>query len=223
MPKSGGTSFMNLLETHFDDAFLPDYDFPIHDSPKKRHRKVKRKQLWNRASDKLFHKFQQVECIHGHFLPFKYEDFYQSGDHTFVTWFRDPVERLASHYYYWKEYHDKMEVQPLLKKFLKEEWTLRDFAFSEEVRNIYSLFLWNFPVERFDFIGVTEFYDEDLTYFAENYLMLSDVSIPRENVNEKSAEKRIKDPGLIREIREFHARDYRLYEYALEKRAERQS
>ena len=221
MPKSGGASFRYLLENHFKEGYLQDHDYPIHDSPEKRHRKVKRKRLLNRVSDKLFNKFGTIECIHGHFLACKYEDFYPSDEHKFVTWFRDPVERLASHYYYWKEYHDKMEVQPLLKKFLKEDWTLADFAFSEEVRNIYSLFLWNFPVERFDFIGVTEFYEQDLTFFAENYLGVTDVDIPKKNVNKKSVDKRIKDPGLIREIKEFHAKDYELYNYALNKRSER--
>lgn len=221
MPKSGGASFRHLLENHFGKAYLQDHDYPIHDSPQKRHRKVKRKRFWNSISDNLFNKFDTIECIHGHFLACKYEDFYQSGDYTFVTWFRDPVERLTSHYYYWKEYHDKMEVQPLLKKFLKEEWSFEDFAFSEEVRNIYSLFLWNFPVERFDFIGITEYYAEDLTFFAKNYLKVSEVKIPKKNVNKKSTGKKGNDPGLIREIKEFHARDYELYNYALEERAKR--
>lgn len=223
MPKSGGASFRHLLENHFEESYLQDHDYPIHDSPKKRHRKVKLKQVFNKFSDNLFNKFKNVECIHGHFLPYKYDSFYETGEHTFVTWLRDPLERLTSHYYYWKEYHDKMEVQPLLKKFLKEEWTFEDFAFSEEVRNIYSLFLWNFPVERFDFIGVTEYYGEDLTFFAENYLQISEVEIPKKNVNKKSTDKTINDPELIKEIKEFHAKDYDLYNYALNLRSERET
>ncbi len=223
MPKSGGASFRHLLENHFKKSYLQDHDYPIHDSPEKRHRKVKRKKVLNRISDKLFNRFGNVKCIHGHFLPYKYEHLYQTDEHTFVTWFRDPFERLTSHYYYWKEYHDKMKVQPLLKKFLEEEWTFEDFAFSEEVRNIYSLFLWNFPVERFDFIGITEFYDEDLTFFAENYLGIPDVKIPKKNVNKKSTDKKINDQGLIREIKEFHAKDYQLYNYALDERSKRKA
>ncbi|MDR9366406.1 MAG: hypothetical protein RI575_13790 [Balneolaceae bacterium] len=179
--------------------------------------------MWNRISDELFFRYRKIECIHGHFLPYKYEDFYQTGGHTFVTWFRDPVERLASHYYYWKEYHDKMEKQPLLEKFLEEDWTFEEFVFSEEVRNIYSLFLWNFPVERFKFIGITEFYDEDLIFFARNFLEISEITIPKKNVNEKSKEEKRIDPGLERDIKEFHAEDYKLYEYALKQRTKRRS
>ncbi|NBC02741.1 MAG: sulfotransferase family 2 domain-containing protein [Bacteroidetes bacterium] len=221
MPKSGGASFRHLLENHFKKGYLQDHDYPIHDPRDKRHRKVRWKRTWNRVSDTLFNRYQNVECIHGHFLPYKYEEFYQSGDHTFVTWLRDPLERLTSHYYYWKEYHDKMDQQPLLKKFLEENWSFEDFAFSEEVRNIYSLFLWKFPVERFKFIGITEFYNEDLTFFAENFLDKSEVSIPKKNVNKKSKEKKTIDRGLEKEIKEFHANDYQLYEYALKQRSKR--
>jgi len=114
-----------------------------------------------------------------------------------------------------------MKARPLLKKFIEEEWTFEEFAFSNEIRNIYSMFLWNFPVERFGFIGITEFFDEDLQYFAKNYLELTDVTVPEMNQNKKKRGKKITDKGLIREIREYHSEDYKLYNYALNLRSKR--
>lgn len=221
MPKCGGISFKHLLKSQYPKSFIEDYDFPIHDSEEERHRKAKRDRTWNKISSRFLFRYSAVDCIHGHFLPFKYEYFYEAGNHTFVTWLRDPIARLESHYHFWKQYHWKLDKLPLLKRFLDEDWSLEKFAFAEEVRNIYSLFLWNFPIERFDFVGVTEFFDEDLVFFAENFLGMPTVEIPKKNVNLKRKEGKIKDPGLIRELREFHAEDYKLYEYALERRSER--
>lgn len=209
---------MHLLKEHFSNAMLEDYDYPIHDSEKRRHQKAEWSKSWNALSSKWFFKFRKTECIHGHFLPYKYDFFYESGDHTFVTWLRDPFERMESHYHYWKQHHQKMEKRPLLKKFLQEDWTLEEFAFCREIQNIYSLFLWNFPIQRFQFLGVTEFFEEDLLFFSEHYLGRSDIEIPEKNMNTEKRKVKSKDPGFIREFKEFHAEDYEIYNYALEQR-----
>lgn len=221
MPKSGGTSFRHLLKNRFPKSTRGDYDHPIHDSEQKRHLKIRFRKLQITLSSKLTSEFDRVDCIHGHFMPFKYEHFYQSGGHIFVTWLRDPIERIESHYHYWKRHHDEIDQLPFLKKFIEEEWPLEKFAFAEEIRNIYSIYLWNFPVERFDFIGVTEFFEEDLSFFAENYLGIPQASIPEKNINLKKDRRTISDPGLIRELKEFHAEDYKLYRYALDLRPKR--
>ena len=82
---------------------------------------------------------------------------------------------------------------------------------------MYMQFLWEFPVERFDFIGVTEFYDEDLAYFARRYL--GRVLEPqRLNVGESSGREYGLDPALRRKVEVFHDRDMDLYYAALQKR-----
>ena len=51
-----------------------------------------------------------------------------------------------------------------------EDWSLQRFCLGHELRNLYHQYLWGFPPERFDFIGITERYAEDLARFGKRYL-----------------------------------------------------
>ena len=48
----------------------------------------------------------EVACIHGHFLPVKYRIALARRPAHYVTWLRDPVERIASHYAFWRRDYD---------------------------------------------------------------------------------------------------------------------
>ena len=45
-------------------------------------------------------------CIHGHFLPLSYRHLARRADVRFVTWLREPIDRLLSHYHYWRRAAD---------------------------------------------------------------------------------------------------------------------
>lgn len=157
-PKAGGTSFKELLENHYKSKFVGDYkDFPINKTIEQRHVEVKKSNRQFQFYKKFYYDFKNIQCIHGHFLPYKYKSLVDKDNHKFVTWFRDPLERLASHYYYWYRSYNKNRSAPLHKKIVLEKWSFEKFAFSIEMRNFYHQFLWRFPVENFDFIGITEF------------------------------------------------------------------
>lgn len=222
MPKCGGSSFKELLDKKYPGSVIEDNDYPIHKSFPERTSEADRGRRWVEFAHKYLFRYSRTECIHGHFLPYKYNYLYDLEGNIFVTWLRDPIERIGSHYYFWKRTYSPWNPKRLHKKMIQEDWSLEEFAFSEEIRNIYSTFLWNFPVERFHFIGVTEFYEEDLTYFGKKYLNIEDVAIPRKNVNPRNSTKYFEDEGLIKELRSFHAEDYEIYNYALRKREERE-
>ncbi|SHF03757.1 Sulfotransferase family protein [Fodinibius roseus] len=221
MPKCGGTSFKELLKRHFKWRFSKDYDYPIHWSPDKRRKEAIESRERIKRRYRYFYRYRFTECIHGHFLPYKYDYFYGRDGITFITWLRDPVERLVSHYYFWLRTYETAKPKPLHRRVVEEDWTLQEFAFSEELKNVYSEFLWNFPARQFDFIGITEHYEEDVRYFANHYLGLKDVSVPQKNISPRKSKPLITDEGLIKELKSFHARDYELYDYALEARRER--
>jgi hypothetical protein len=225
-PKAGGGSFKEILTNQFGSGVAFDYsDRPINHPVEERTAKAAHFAARMDGLQRFVYKIKGVKCIHGHFMPFKYSRFLQDRDVHFVTWLRDPVERVISHYYYWKRTPiDSGDIPPLRRRIEAENWSLERFCLSEELRNLYQAFFWNFPIENFDFIGITESFDEDAAYFMERYFKkIKNKAIPKANANpDKIGKYSAKiSPDFLKEIQEFHAEDYVLYRYALQRRAER--
>ena len=76
-------------------------------------------------------------------------------------------------------------------------------------------FLWGFPLRRFNFIGITEFFNEDMKFFSEE-MFGSDLKIKPINLNPDRDEKIYAiDDAFKKEIENFHKKDMALYEEAL--------
>jgi len=215
LPKTAGSSLLSSLEDHFGSKLLRDYeDFPINKPVYERNRYAFQASLDNAEKN-----FDGIECIHGHFLPAKYLLLSNRRNVEFVTWMRDPVERVLSHYYFWRREYNPENSPPLHKKIVEEDWSLERFCFSEELKDFYTQFLFAFPLEYFSFIGITEHYDEDFAFFSQHYL---GTSLPPKRVNIGFEGKRYPiDEHMRWELKVFHSRDVRLYERALEMRKQR--
>jgi len=161
-----------------------------------------------------------IDCLHGHFLPVKYLPLATRRDLTFVTWMREPVARLLSHYHYWQESYDERTAEPHHRQVIEEKWTLEKFCLSERFRNIYTQYLWRFPMEGFAFIGISEHYREDMLEFSERFLS---TPIPSQYLNPTKyiSSRRGLDETLLQKVRDFHAADVRLYQRALQWREAR--
>lgn len=219
IPKTAGTSFAKALEAHFGSGLLQDYaDLPTNTPQYERNRAALLASVQNAESDDL----AGVECIHGHFLPLKYLLLSLKKDLRFITWMRDPVERVLSHFYYLKSFYDPSTAPDLHRKIIEEDWSVERFCLSIELKNLYSQFLWGFPLEYFDFIGITEFYDEDLSYFSRQYLN-TDLESHRVNVGKSKGEKYQIESSFREELEQFHAHDMELYRTALMMRQKRLS
>ena len=212
LPKTAGSSFRNSLASHFGDSMLLDYlDRPTNQSP------VVRNLSSLKASVVLRNKYRAHDllCIHGHFMPLKYRWLSVHGKKNFVVWLRDPIERVASHYYYWIRDYDPKTAGSLRRRVVEERWSLERFCFSSEMKNIYSSFFWGFPVSSFDFIGITENYESDLNYFAANILG-SELPVSEVNLNpRKTTDRYIEDEYLRSSLEKFHLKDMKLYWDAL--------
>jgi hypothetical protein len=216
LPKTAGKSFQAALETRFGHSLREDYgSFPMNTPRYERQRAALEASLANAEAD-----LAGVECIHGHFLPVKYLLLATRRDLTFVTWVRDPIQRLLSHYHYWRKTYQPGTSPPLHRKMVEENWSVQRFCLGDEMRNTYAQFLWGFPVENFDFMGITEFYEEDLAYFAKRFLGVPVVP-QRVNVGAAQGKEYELDEGLRRQIEAFHERDIEVYQRALEKRKTR--
>ncbi|SBV37060.1 conserved hypothetical protein [uncultured Stenotrophomonas sp.] len=214
LPKTAGTSFGAALERHFGAALLRDYaDLPLHVEPAVRNAAALRASLAQADLDA-----PPPACIHGHFLPVKYLLHAQRHGARFVTWMRHPVERLLSHYFFWQRTPPSSPAQRLHCRMHEEGWSLETFCLAPELQDAYSQFLWAFPLEYFDFIGITEHYDADFALFSRRYLG-SEAAPARMNAAPASGQGRHQlDPALRRRIEAFHARDLALYGRALQLR-----
>ncbi len=213
LPKTAGTSFGASLKEKFGSRLLEDYgDLPLNTSRLRRNASALYRCIFDRGR-----RFAGIECVHGHFLPLKYRLLGVNKEVTFVTWMRDPVERLASHYYFWKQ-QPPDPSHALWVRVVREQWTFERFCFGAEMRNAYSQLFWGFPLSRFDFIGITEHFAEDFEFFARRFLG-DPVALHRLNVNREGVGRiYVTHPKLRQEIASYHDKDMALYRQAMERR-----
>ena len=215
MPKTAGLSFRASLEEHFGRQFAPDYvDSPLAHPPRERHQMA----LASLGSNAL----TDMECVHGHFLPVKYLPLAQKRPCRFVTWLREPVARLISHYHYWHRVYGipSAYTSELHRRVVEERWTLEKFCLSPELRNIYTEFLWRFPFKRLDFIGITEFFEADFRWFCEKILGV-ELEPRRINVGSTTTVEEHLSAAAIAEVSRYHAADIALYRRVLRQRKDR--
>ena len=134
----------------------------------------------------------------------------------FCVWLRDPVDRVVSHYEFWK----RLEIDfddPLYRRFHDEEMSIEDFAAEPRVRNTQTRTTGRRPVEDFAFIGITEQYDRSLDLFGRMYdVDTSDVV--RLNFNPEQRQGRYAIPDDTRSVIEsYNDVDIELYRSAVER------
>lgn len=221
MPKTAGLSFRETLEGHYGDRFRADYgDYPLAQSASER-----RNLAQSHAESSSRAKFSGIDCIHGHFLPAKYLPLTAAPGSLFVTWLREPVARLVSHYAYWQTSYEPAEdsTSTLHRRVVEEGWDLEQFCLAPQMRNVYSEFLWGFPTERLDFIGITEYFAEDMRYFCTHFLGLNAEPARNNSRGLNDAQPVVTDisPELRGKIEEYHSQDVSLYRRALALRGQR--
>jgi hypothetical protein len=217
LPKTAGSSLRNSLQEHYGPRLIKDYLSSPTLTPRPwREIKAIAALLYNGIR-----RFQEIECIHGHFLPFKYLLIGARRNAAYITWMRDPVERLASNYWYMRNPPPYAMPNYIREKMMREQWTLEQYLLAPELRNECSIYLWGMSIKRFDFIGLTEHFDEDFRYFCRVFL---GTELPAEHQNRntaKQSEKYVTDPDLYARVAAFHAKDMAMYQYALKQRAAR--
>lgn len=214
MPKVAGNSFLHTLERHFGAGLAKDYvDMSrIQDYLAG---KVHPTQLCDAGYSES--ECARLQCIHGHFLPAKYLKIRANCKSAkFVTWLRNPVERLVSHYNFFMRSYDPLTAGPLFKRIVEESWSLEKFCFSSEYKNFYKKYLWGFPVGYFDFIGIVERYDEDLQRFGKRYFGIEAYSCRVNCAIDGSVSNYNVDPVFRREVESYHSEDMELYKQILE-------
>lgn len=157
------------------------------------------------------------DLVFGHFFPIKYIARISSEcrqDFALVTFLRDPLQRLASHYAYWTSVDASDHY--LWRKMIREDWSFSRFALSIEMRNFYSQYLFQVPLDAFDFIGIHENLGRDWPRLCR-FLSIEQVGLPSVQKSNSAAIISGLSQQLKREICDCHSEDYFIYEQALER------
>ena len=143
----------------------------------------------------------------------------------FITFVRDPLQRMVSNYYFWKKVYEigNPGKDLYLHSLFKRDISLNDFLFEENFKNYHWQYIKGIPLARYSFIGIT-----DEQYFADdiNYLFNGILEHPLENAVIEGLNKTDYNNNSLSSIdleafRKFHKHDYAIYEYALQKRKRR--
>ena len=191
IPKTGGTTFMTVLASHFGDRLVKDYELP---------REEVNRLIGGRTS----------YCVHGHFWTDKYADV---PDADYVTWLRDPIDRLISQYNFWHNY--RFPHDPVWRRVHYDKLDFLSFAKLRYISNEQSRYIAGKPIESFAFVGLMEMFNEGMELFRDQFAIPFDpASLPRlrdsrqfRTVFDRSQLTR-KDEVVLRDA---HALDHDLY------------
>jgi len=198
--KTGGTSFLEVLKDQYGEKSV--YRYTERASWYKR---IKRKIVLNTLSSK-------TRVLHGHFVYRHVEHLVRKHQPKIVVWFRDPVERVISRYYFLM---NRVEENPLHPKVHMRDYSLLEFARLESQRNVQHKYIDGLDLNDLFFFGFLETFNDDLQVLAER-LQWKPLKPHHKNDNENyksrfkdsiSAETRI-------EIRELNPLDVELYDRA---------
>ncbi len=211
IPKTGGVSFGVLLKKIYGLRCAYDYSrIPWFKKPVGQLGALKQ-------ALKRMHHLDFVKCIHGHFYADAFDDKYKDNV-KYVTWLRDPVERLISLYEFWAYSSSPVLSSKFQAAFRK--LTFDDFIKHQKldfhVNNGQTRMLGQKSIDDFEFVGIQEKYEQGVNVFLK-IMGLDDiqVEIPMRNVNKKrNIEKNNISKKQIERIVELNAKDIELYEKA---------
>jgi hypothetical protein len=158
------------------------------------------------------------KLVYGHFLPCKYCDLRLNGYNkrigsVYLTFLREPLQRAVSHYYFWKRTPDIENYAYI--KFKEENWNLERFLTDRYYRNFYAQYFFGFGIKNFDFIGITERYEDSIKLLRKLYPEFATLSFEHKlnfNSTKQIGENYEIDPKLASIFIKNNVLDYKIYE-----------
>jgi hypothetical protein len=207
IPKTGGTTFLDILRKCVEEVLYLDYDYEG-PSPMALFRRGERLTAPFESIMNDLESLSGRSVIHGHFQAKKYVSTFPNA--VYVTWLRDPVERIVSNYLYWQR--SRLLGDRRWEEVSAQKMNLEEFAHLRFARDNQQAYLFPLTVEEFDFVGITEEYDRSLELFRR--LFCPDASfgtIMRNRNPNRQGEFYDLEPGLRKKILKLNELDTRTY------------
>ncbi|MEL6866383.1 MAG: sulfotransferase family 2 domain-containing protein [Bacteroidota bacterium] len=210
IPKTAGTSFRNILKQTYGEEGVIRLDINLGNEKIR----VNQQAFEGKKLDK------KVKVLHGHFSPELLHKYFAIGPEVpTITWLRHPVDRVISNYYY-LEKRLKEELQEQAKGLnilSKMQRSLLEYAHAQVNRNRIGKFLRGTELEDLHFIGIQDYFSEDLHQMAKA-MNWGGITELRHNITGSKYEVSEADRQKIAELNET---DMALYEKALRIREQR--
>ncbi|NEO52713.1 MAG: sulfotransferase family protein, partial [Okeania sp. SIO3B5] len=152
----------------------------------------------------------QAKVIEGHFRAGKYDQLFPQAKR--ITWLREPIHRLISDYCF-------RHISNPTKDYLNKEGLLK---FVQGNSNLMAYCVNGKSLDYFDFVGITEYFEEDLLAL-KNLLDWSDYQVIYQNRNPYPEyldfrKEVLSDKKLMDELANANSQDMELYAAALKRR-----
>ena len=163
---------------------------------------------------------EKIAVLHGHFTFPEIHDLHQRSNSRLIAWLRHPVERVIFNYaFFIRKVHSG--VRP--EEHHRQNESLLDYASLDETRNRMSTFLEGITLKGLFFVGIMEYFENDLNDLART---LSWERIEPIHLNCNRTYKRRLPPvdkATRQVIFELNLRDAVLYTEALKLRQRRRN
>lgn len=225
IPKTAGTSFQKILEAQYPNKALLRLDFEFSRTNENVPLLIARNDTDQRFLDQLIHSGKlpdHVKAIHGHFtLPDIQQLLTFSPNVRLITWIREPLERVVSNYNYLSEVlrteiQDKLLAQRLMKRLKRSV-----FEYASLPVNVkkYQVYLGGQKLDAFDFVGLTDFFDQDVADLAKmmHWKTPKSIHVNKTTYKSSSAMSAFEHETLSK----LYRPEIEIYQAAIEKRSAR--
>jgi len=200
--KTAGTTFSSMLQEncrlHVSRAFRKQphkYDYwKMYVNPK----------YWVGIKIDETKLYEQYDVVRGTFPYQRFHYLVEKHGWKLITWIRDPIERVISHYnqFMFREWkRPRIELVRIIEN-------MNIVEFSKWMGNFNTRFTGKDP-SIFDFIGVVEEWDKSINIFNRQF----DYNLQFvEKLNVAKWEKESVSPSVREELKQHHLKDYEFYE-----------
>lgn len=152
---------------------------------------------------------RDFDLIHGHFYRSKYD--FLPGPRRYMTFLRDPVQRVLSNYFYLKRNLGRQNPDSILVNRLG--FSLLEFAQHADNQNLQSQYLQSETLDGLDFVGIVENYADSVARMNARLELQVPVT-DAHNVNAEAQGDYTVSPKDRAVIEDCNRVDLRLYEAA---------